>query len=78
MNYEFFDKVLKLSQDIDDLVTKYNVGYIDACIMYSEINDVEVEWIGERLNVNKNMLAKIQEEAERLNFIKKEDKLNIL
>lgn len=69
------EKILKITHDIEELVYMYDIEYIDACIMYCNQNDIEIEYIGEILKRNQCLKGKIQVEAENLNFIKKTSRL---
>jgi len=71
------EKILKITHDIEELVYMYDIEYIDACIMYCNQNDIEIEYIGEILKRNQCLKSKIQVEAENLNFIKKTSRLSL-
>jgi len=71
------DAFRDISHKIEEKAKKHNISYIDAAIDYCEINDLEVEFIGELILQNPNLKAKIQDEAEELNFLKKTDRLPI-
>jgi Phage late-transcription coactivator len=62
---------------IEELVETLGVSYIEACLIYSEENNLEVEYVGEVLKKNQNLKAKIQREGEALNFLAKEARLEI-
>lgn len=64
-----------IGSQIEELVNKHDLDYIDACLLYCEQHDLEVELIGEMLKSNQFIRAKIQKEAENLNYIKKEQRL---
>lgn len=63
--------------DIENLVEMYDLSYIDACVLYCESNDLEVEYVGEIVQNNPSIKEKIQQEAEGLHYIKKMDRLPI-
>lgn len=69
------EKLLKITHEIEELVYMHDIEYIDACIMYCENNEIEIEYIGELLKRNQCLKSKIQVEAENLNFIKKTSRL---
>jgi len=54
-----------------------NIGYLDAIIYYCEIYDVEIESIAKLIKNDPALLAKLQEEAESLNFLEKISRLPI-
>jgi hypothetical protein len=69
------ERLFLIGSQIEELVQKHELAYIDACLMYCEQNDFEIELIGEILKSNQFIKAKIQKEAENLNYIKKEQRL---
>ncbi len=71
------EKILKITNDIEEIVYMLDIDYIDACIMYCEQHDIEIEYIGEILKKNQVLKSKLQFEAEQLNFIKKSNRLPI-
>jgi len=52
-------------------------SYIDAVILFCERNNVDVEQAATILSSDKLMIAKIRNEAEDLNFLKKTARLPI-
>lgn len=76
LNFDYFN-INKLTADIETMVTEKAVSYIDACIMYSEENSLEIEVLAEILQNNQKILSIIQQEAENLNFLKKTTRLPI-
>ena len=71
------EKLLLIGSEIEDMVERDNVDYIDACITYCDENSIEIEYIGELIKKNPNIKAKIQKEAENLNYLKKINRLKI-
>jgi hypothetical protein len=71
------EKILKITNDIEEIVYMLDIDYIDACIMYCELHNIEIEYIGEILKKNQALKSKLQFEAEQLNFIKKSNRLPI-
>ena len=69
------DKLFLIGSEIEDMVEKQNLDYIDACIAYCEEHNIEIEYIGELLKKNQNIKSKIQREAEELNYIKKVNRI---
>lgn len=66
-----------MAKSIDDLVYMHDIDYIDACLLYCEQNNVEIEFLGELIRNNPYIKAKVQHEAEDLNFLKKTVRLPI-
>lgn len=65
------DKLFLIGSEIEEMVDKQNIDYIDACITYCELNNIEIEYVGELMKKNQNIKSKIQREAEELNYLKK-------
>lgn len=63
------DEVNTFSINIEELVSKKNVPYMDAILMYCESTGLEVE-LAAKL-ISNALKAKIQIEAEELNFLPK-------
>ena len=53
------------------------VDYMDAILHYCEKNDVEIESIAKYIKKNVVLKAKLQEEAEELNYLQKTSRLPI-
>lgn len=64
--------------DIERHVASGSISYIDAIVHYAEKHDLEVEYLAQLAAKNPQMKAKLQLEAENLNFIKKKTKRVIL
>ena len=63
--------------DIEEAVTKHRVGYIDAIIDYCERRGIEVEALAAVIKGNSKIKARLQEQAEELNYLTKRAKLPI-
>lgn len=63
--------------EIETLVKEKQIEYIDAVILWCEMNGLEVEFAGELIRRNNVLKSKIQFEAENLNFMKKSARLPI-
>ena len=68
LNKKFISKE-KFADDIEQLVLKTKMNYIDAIVEYCETNNIEVENVGKL--VNKPLKDKIKCEAMELNYLKK-------
>lgn len=62
-------------QEIDKLVEEKKIEYIDAVILYCKENEVEIETAASLIKGSAKMKAKIQIEAENLNYLPKSGKL---
>jgi len=62
---------MEMIQEIEALVKKRNLEYIDAVIYYCEKNDLEVETMAEIIKQNSAMKSKIQIEAENLKMVRR-------
>jgi len=66
-----------LHRKIEQIVQETGTDYIDAVIHFCTMNDLEIETIGATISRDQNLMAKIQEEAEKLHFVKKISRLPI-
>lgn len=71
----FQPSITNASREIEELVYMHDIDYIDACIMFCEKNNMEVEQIASIIKSNQNIKSKIQIEAENLNYLKKISRL---
>jgi hypothetical protein len=67
---EFFLAVDKLSSD-------KRINYLDAVILYCEENSIEIETAATLIKGSSKFKARIQDDAEELNFLPKSRKLPI-
>lgn len=65
----------KFLSDIDKLVSKHNLEYLDAVVYYCEKNNLELETAASIIRSNLKIKSKLQLEAENLNFLPKTAKL---
>lgn len=73
-----FEKALtteKFIKDIENLVSKYKLDYMDAVVHYCEKNNVEIEAAATIIRNNIRIKSKLQSECEDLNFLPKRAKL---
>lgn len=61
--------------EIEKLCRSKNVEYIDAICMWCEINNLEIEAAAVWIKKDPAMKAKLQYEAENLNYMKKSSRL---
>ena len=71
-------QLAKVAEEIEEIVWMNDVDYIEACILYCEQKDLEVEYVGEIIQKHLVLRSKIQQEAERLHNLKKTDRLPLL
>lgn len=69
------ERLAIIGNEIEDMVEEMNITFMEACILYCEKNDLEIESLGDILKKNQSIKSKIRYEAENLNFIKRENKL---
>ena len=59
----------KFAEEIESLVLRTQMNYIDAIVEYCEINNIEVDTIGKM--ISKPLKEKIKYDATELNYLKK-------
>ena len=63
----------KFNNEIEELVERTKMSYLDALLYHAEVNNLESETIASLINIStKN---KLREEAESLHFLPKTSKL---
>lgn len=67
----------QILEDIEDLVWKHDISYIDAIVLYCEEKNIEVESLGKAIKSSELLKGAIQLEAEGLNYLPKSNKLPI-
>lgn len=60
---------------IENMVNELNIGYMEAVLKYCSDNDLDESFIGDIINKNQKIKAEIEIEAEKLNFLKKTDRV---
>lgn len=71
-------KTLKdFQREIDQLAFEKRIDFMDAVILYCELTGMEIEVAGSLIKSSAKMKARIQDEAEALNFFPKTAKLPI-
>lgn len=68
LNQKFLSKD-KFAEEIESLVLKSKMSYIDAIVQYCDDNSIEIETVNKL--VNKPLKEKIRWEATELNYLKK-------
>lgn len=64
-------------KEIDELVKSSKIDYIDAVIFYCEKNGIEIETAASLIKSSSKIKAKIQNEAEEMNYLPRSAKLPI-
>lgn len=66
----------KFTADIENLIARHKLNYVDAVIHYCNINNIEVESAATIIKQNLKMKAQLESEYENLNYLPKRAKLN--
>ena len=72
INEKFVSKE-KFAEDIEKLVLRTKMNYIDAIVHYCEDNEIEIESVGKL--ISKPLKEKIKYVATELNYMKKTSKI---
>ena len=59
----------KFAEEIESLVLRTKMNYIDAIVEYCEVNSIEVDTVGKM--ISKPLKEKIKYDAMELNFLKR-------
>jgi hypothetical protein len=71
-------KTLKdFQREVEQLAYEKRIEFMDAVILYCELTGMEIEAAGSLIKTSAKMKARIQDEAEQLNYFPKTDKLPI-
>lgn len=71
------NRMKDICEKIEDIVWNYDISYMDAIVYYCEANNIEVETFAKVIKTNDMLKAKIQSEAEHLNYLPKSSVLPI-
>lgn len=63
--------------EIDKLSAEKRISYLDAVLLYCETNQIEIETAASLIKGSTKMKARIQDDAEDLNFLPRTRKLPI-
>lgn len=72
---DYFTSNTTFSQDIEKMNKESKIEYIDAIVEWCEKHNLEVEYAAQLIKKDPVLKAKLQVEAENLNFIKKPSRL---
>ena len=67
----------KFYKEIETLVNKHNLNYIDAVLHYCEKNEIEIEAAASMIKSNMRIKSQVQSEGEELRFLPRTAKLPI-
>jgi hypothetical protein len=67
--------VSDFTQEIEHLVQKYKLDYMDAVLFYAEQHGLEIETVASIIRNSTKIKSKIQIQAEELNFLPKTSRL---
>lgn len=69
-------KTLKdFQREVEQLAFEKRIDFMEAVLLYCETTGMEIEVAGSLIKTSAKMKAKIQDEAEALNFFPKTNKL---
>ena len=63
--------------EIENIVTEFNVNYLDAILMYVEKNNLEVESVAAIVKKHPLIKSRLQEDCETLKLLEKQARLPI-
>ncbi len=67
----------KFYKEVETLVTKHRLNYMDAVVFYCEKNEIEIETAASMIRSNQRIKSHIQIEGEELNYLPRTAKLPI-
>jgi hypothetical protein len=70
-----FVSIVEFTKEIEDLVCKKDMEYIDAVLYFCELKGLDVETAASLIRNNSKLKASIQLEAEKLNYLPKTTQL---
>ena len=63
--------------EVEKIVKEKNITYLEACMHYSQIANVEIEAIASLIKGSQVLKSKIQVDAEKLRLVKSSAKLPV-
>lgn len=66
---------VKILEAIEEIVWAQDVSYIDAAVIWCENHNIEVEAIAPIIKKNSKFKSNIAQEAEKLNYLPKTNRL---
>jgi hypothetical protein len=67
----------KFYKEIDSLVKKHRLSYLDAVVFFCEKNEIEMETAASMISGNYRIKSSLQMEGEELHFLPRSAKLPI-
>lgn len=68
---------INIPQRLEELVWELDISYMDAAIQVAEELDVEIEVVAARIKQHQALVSELRKEAEALNFIEREHRLDL-
>lgn len=72
MDQIFITNMAAVSDTINAMVRDLECTYIEACVLYCEERNIEIEHLASIIKKNQGIKAHIQAEGKSLNMLKKE------
>ena len=72
------EKLSEIGKELDEMVSTLNISMIDACVLYCDKYNIEVELVGELLKGHQRIVSKIEKEAIDLNCISKNTSFELI
>lgn len=69
--------ILSFVTSINQMAEKHGISHLDAVVEYCERNDVDIEAVGTMIKKNPVLKARIEEDAENMNYLQKHARLPI-
>lgn len=67
------ETLMHIGAEIEEMVEQLGIDYIEACLIYCDTHDMEIEVLGAIIQKHQSLTSRIQAEAEALNFLPKDD-----
>lgn len=67
--------ILMVSRTLESMSLDKGIDMIDACVLYCEETGVEIEYLGEIIEKNQHLKAKIQKDAEDRHYLKRNSRV---
>lgn len=61
----------KFAEEIEEIVWKHDIDYIDAVVFYCEKNNFDIENAASLIKLNDHVKSNVRKEAEALNYLPK-------
>ena len=74
---EQLENIADIGNQIEAIATEKKIEYVDACILYCNRHQIEVETLGNLLKKHQKIVSKIRKEAEDLNYLANQKSVRI-